>query len=291
MVRLRRSMMYIPGSSQKMLDKAKDLPADSFILDLEDAVAPGQKEAARDLTFKTITSVSFGHRELTVRINALSTSFGLQDLQVIARGKPDAIVIPKVNQPEDVFEVSSILNRLEKEEGLQEDSIQLHLMIETPAGIANIDKIAGCHPRIGALIFGAADYTKETRGIITHDRIELLYPLSRILVAARVAGVDAIDSPFFDIKDTEGLVKHTRMAANLGYDGKSLIHPSQIEPVNKIFTPSLEEVELAKKVVEAYEQGEREGRGAVALDGKLIEHLHATAARRTLLIAKQAGVI
>lgn len=290
MVRLRRSMMYIPGSSQKMLDKAKDLPADSFILDLEDAVAPGQKEVARDLTLKAIKSVNFGQRELTVRINALSTAFGLQDLQVIARGKPDAIVIPKVNQPDDVYEVSSVLNRIEKEEGWQEGSIQLHLMIETPAGIANIDHIAGCHSRIGALIFGAADYTKETRGKITPDRIELLYPLSRILVAARVAGVDAIDCPFFDIKDAEGLIKHTRMAANLGYDGKSLIHPSQIEPVNKIFSPSLEEVEFAKRVVEAYEQGEREGRGAVALDGKLIEHLHATAARRTLLMAKQAGV-
>lgn len=291
MVRLRRSMMYIPGSSQKMLDKARELQADSLIIDLEDAVAPGQKEAARDLVFKTIRTVDFGSRELTVRINALSTPYGLKDLEVIAQGKPDAIIVPKVNRPEDVYEVAEILDRIERAEGFQEGSIRLHLMIETPDGIVHIDTIAGCNPRIGALIFGAADYTKETRGKITPDRIELLYPLTRILLAARVAERDAIDSPFFDIKDMDGLIRHTEMAANLGYDGKSLIHPSQIEPVNRIFTPSEAEVEFAKRVVEAYEQGEKEGRGAIALDGKLIEHLHAEAARRTLLIAKQAGMI
>lgn len=291
MIKLRRSMMYIPGSSQKMLDKARELPADSLIIDLEDAVAPGQKEAARDLVLNTIKTVDFGQRELTVRINALSTPYGLKDLEAIARGKPEAIIIPKVNQAEDVHEVAAVVQRIEKESGYPEGCIQLHLMIETPAGVVNIDSIAGCSPRIGALIFGAADYTKETRGRITPDRIELLYPLTRILLAARMAEIDAIDSPFFDIKDTEGLVMHAKMAANLGYDGKSLIHPSQIEPVNKIFTPSVEEIEFAKRVVVAYEQGEKEGRGAVALDGKLIEHLHAEAARRTLLIAKQAGVI
>jgi citrate lyase subunit beta/citryl-CoA lyase len=164
-------------------------------------------------------------------------------------------------------------------------------MIESPQSIVNINEIAASTKRLKAMLFGAADYTKETRGKITKERLELLYPLNKMVIAARVSGIDAIDSPYFDIKDAEGLVYHTNIVRNMGYDGKSVIHPSQVKPVNDIFTPTKEEVEFAKKVIEAFKQADEQGIGATVVDGQLVERLHAESAKRTLMIARRAGIL
>ena len=291
MDRLRRSMLYVPGSSMKMLEKSKELEADSLIIDLEDAVAISQKDAARDIVCSALKKLDFGNKEKNVRINALSTPFGKTDIEAIAGAKPDALVIPKVNRAEDIKEVEALVEALERRSGLEPGSISLHAMIETPLAIININSIASSSKRLRAMLFGAADYTKETRGKITKERLELLYPLNKIVLAARVSGIDAIDSPYFDVKDQEGLIHHTKIARNMGYDGKSVIHPAQIKPVNEIFTPSKEEIEFAKKVIDAFNEAEAKGIGATVVDGHLVEKLHVETAKRTLMIAQKAGIV
>jgi len=289
--RLRRSMLYIPGSSMKMLEKAKGLEADSLIIDLEDAVALSQKEAARKTVVSALKSLDFGDKERNVRINAISTPFGRDDIKAVVGAKPDGLVIPKVNSAEDVKEVEALVDVAEKECGIDKDKIYLLAMIETPLAIVNIEGIASSSKRLKAMLFGAADYTKETRGKITKERLELIYPLNRMVIAARIAGIDAIDSPYFNVKDEEGLIYHTKIVRNMGYDGKSVIHPAQIKPVNEIFTPTKEDVEFAKKAIEAFKEAEAKGIGATVVDGQLVERLHVETAKRTLTIAQKAGIV
>jgi citrate lyase subunit beta/citryl-CoA lyase len=291
MGKLRRSMLFLPGSSQKMIEKAAKSEADSIIIDLEDGVSPNQKINARHLATEALKSLDFGHRERTIRINPLDSPFGRDDLFLVIQGVPDAIVIPKVNCPEDVLKVDRLLTQAEEQARLPLQGIDLILLMETPAAIVNAVKIAGCCPRIKALIFGAADYSRETRGRITRERLELLYPLNQLLLAARIANIDVIDSPHFAIDDIEGLTQQAERAAALGYDGKAVIHPKQIEPVNRVFTPSLEEVAQAKKIIEAFEKAKQEGIGVIALEGQMIENVHVAIAQRTLWVAKKAGLI
>lgn len=291
MERLRRSMLYIPGSSMKMLEKAKGLEADSLIIDLEDAVALSQKEAARETVVSALKSLDFGDKEKNVRINAISTPFCRDDIKAVVRGKPDGLVIPKVNSAEEVKEVEALVDAAEKECGVEKGKTNLLAMIEAPLAIVNIEGIALSSKRLKAMLFGAADYTKETRGKITKERLELLYPLNRMVIAARIAGIDAIDSPYFDVKDEDGLVYHTKIVRNMGYDGKSAIHPVQIKPINDIFSPTKEDVEFAKKVIEAFKEAEAKGIGATVVDGQLVERLHVETAKRTLLIAQRAGIV
>jgi citrate lyase subunit beta / citryl-CoA lyase len=291
MKRLRRSMLFLPGSSQKMIEKATKAEADSIIIDLEDGVSIGQKINARQQATDAIKTLDFGDRERTIRINSLDTPFGQDDLFAVVQGAPDALVIPKVNGPENVLEINRLLMQAEEQTRLPSQGIKLILLMETPNAIVNAYDIAGCCSRISALIFGAADYSRETRGKITRNRLELLYPLNRLLLAARMAGIDAIDSPHFAIDDIEGLIEQARMASAMGYDGKAVIHPKQIEPVNQVFTPSLEEIAHAKKVIAAFEKAEEEGVGVIALEGQMIENVHVAIAQRTMRIAQKAGLI
>ncbi|RMF93231.1 MAG: CoA ester lyase [Candidatus Schekmanbacteria bacterium] len=289
--RLRRTMLYVPGSSEKMINKSTTLEVDSLIIDLEDAVAITEKENARSLVAEMLLKVDFGEKEKNVRINSLETPFGEEDIRTIVPSKPDGIIIPKVNCAEDVRKVERIVEEVEKSTTVEVGSINLMAMIETPQGIANIDEIASSSKRMKALLFGAADYTKETRGRITQERLEAIYPLNRILIAARCAGIDAIDSPYFNVRDEEGLVKHTQFVVNMGYDGKSVIHPGQIAPVNKLFSPTEEEIAFAKKIIDAYEKAKAEGKGAIEVDGELVEQLHVDNAKRVLLKAEKAGLL
>lgn len=291
MERLRRTMLYIPGSSDKMIQKSIGLEADSLIIDLEDAVAPAQKDAARATVAEALKNIDFGEKEKNVRINALGTPYGKADIKAVVKAKPHGIVIPKVNTADDVIAVEVLVKEAELEAGIKEGSTNLHAMIESPKSIVNIDSIALSSKRLKALLFGAADYTKEMMGRITLERLEAVYPLSRIVIAARVAGIDAIDSPFFNIKDEEGLVKHTQFVVNLGFDGKSCIHPAQIGPVNKLFSPTENEIERAKKIIDAYEIAKQQGKGAIEVDGELIEQLHVDSAKRVLAKAQKAGLI
>lgn len=289
--RLRRTMLFLPGSNRKMIEKAATLEADGIIIDLEDAVAPTQKAAARELAAAALREVDFGRRERTVRINPLATEYGRSDLLTVAAAKPDAVVIPKVSHPADVLEVDELLHQVENKMGLPSGGISLILLMETPSAVVRAVEIATCTPRISGLLFGAADYSLEIRGRLTPDRQELLVPLTQILLAARVAGVDAIDSPHFDLDDHSGLVCQTQAVARLGYDGKAVIHPKQISPVNQVFTPTPEEVVYARRVIEALEKAQQEGQGLLSLDGKLIENPHLHMAQRTLKIAERAGVL
>lgn len=291
MERLRRTMLYIPGSSDKMIQKSIGLEADSLIIDLEDAVAPAQKDAARATVAEALKNIDFGEKEKNVRINALGTPYGKEDIKAIVKARPHGIVIPKVNMADDVIAVEVLVKEAEREAGIKEGSTNLHAMIESPKSIVNIDSIALSSKRLKALLFGAADYTKEMTGRITLERLEAVYPLSRIVIAARVAGIDAIDSPFFNIKDEEGLVKHTQFVVNLGFAGKSCIHPAQIGPVNKLFSPTENEIERAKKIIDAYEIAKQQGKGAIEVDGELIEQLHVDSAKRVLAKAQKAGLI
>lgn len=274
-----------------MAAKALGLDADSLIIDLEDSVAPQLKKEAREFVKDFITETEFGDKEVSVRINSLKTEYGEEDLGVIMQAKPHTLIIPKVEADAELKKLDSIMTKIEEKEDLPIGGIALMPLIETPLGIVNIDEIAMSTPRLTGLLFGAGDFTRETRGQITRDRWELYYPLIRIVIAARAANIDAIDSPYFDVKDPEGCEANARQAKILGYDGKSVIHPLQVEVVNKVFTPTPQEVEHSRKVIEAYQRAEAEGKGATQLEGQLIENVHASIARRILKTAEKAGVL
>jgi citrate lyase subunit beta/citryl-CoA lyase len=290
MERLRRTMLFVPGGNERFLTKALGLPVDCVILDLEDSVSLDKKALAREALGEALKTADFGQKEKVVRINPLETEYGKPDIAVVTRGRPDMLLLPKVGRPEDVVACDTLITEAEKKAGLPPGSIGLMAMIETPLGIVNIDAIALASPRMEGLIFGAADYTRETRGTITPDRAELHYPMSRILLAARVAVIDDIDTPYFDITDPEGLQQHTQQAKDMGYDGKSIIHPSQVEVVNQIFTPTMDEVAHAKRVIKAFENARKAGKGVTQLDGKLVENVHVEMAQRILMIAEKVGL-
>jgi citrate lyase subunit beta / citryl-CoA lyase len=285
MEHIRRSMLFIPGGNEKLLGKGLGLEVDSLILDLEDAVAVSQKEEARKAVTSALQTRDFDRKEKVVRVNALSTEWGRIDIEEVIHGKPNLLLFPKVEKVDDILSYDRVVAEAEGKVGLPVGKIGFLALIESPLGIINIDLIAGSSPRLKGLIFGAADFTRETHGTITADRRELYYPLMRILLAARAFGLDAIDSPYFDIKDLAGLERHTWQAKDLGYDGKALIHPSQVEIINRIFTPTEEELTYALRVIEAFQSAQREGRGASQLDGKLIENVHVAMAERILKIA------
>ena len=287
MERLRRSFFFVPGGNEKLLTKALGLDADCLCIDLEDSVPPDKKATAREAVVEALRVSDFGKKEKIVRINSIWTEYGRPDIQAVIRGRPDTLLLPKVNRDQDISDYDAILTEEEKKAGLPTTSIGLVAMIESALGIANIDAIALASPRMKGLLFGAGDYTRETRGRITADRFELLYPMTRILLAARIAGIDAIDTPYFDVKNTDGLERHARQARDMGYDGKAVIHPAQLEVVHKVFTPTEQEVERAKRVIVAFEKARAEGKGVIQLDGQVIENLHVDMANRVLAIAEK----
>lgn len=287
---LRRAMLFIPGGNDKLLKKGLSLKVDGLILDLEDSVTPDRKASARTAVAEALKREDFGEKEKVVRINALATDYGREDIEKIIRGKPDTLLLPKVDRADDIKTYDRLISEVEREEGLPIGNIGLIALIESPLGIIHIEAIATASPRMQGLLFGAADFTRETRGKITDDRQELYYPLMRILLAARIAGIDALDSPFFDINDPAGLERHALQAKNMGYDGKALIHPSQVEIINRIFTPTREEIDYACRVIEAFQAARTAGKGAVQLDGNLIENVHVVMAERILKIAAQVGM-
>jgi len=291
MERLRRAMMFAPGGNEKMMMKALGVEADSLIIDLEDSVAPQVKKEAREQVKNFIMASDFGDKELAIRINSLKTEYGRDDLEVVMQARPHTLVIPKAESGQEMKELDALMSEIEKKYNLPIGSVQIIPLIETPLGIINIEEIAMNTPRLTGLLFGAGDFTRETRGQITKERLELYYPLIKIVIAARAAKIDAIDTPYFDVKDLEGCEENARQAKIMGFDGKAAIHPSQVEVINRVFTPTTAEVQRAKKVIEVYEKAEAEGKGATQLDGQLIEHVHATISKRILKIAERAGIL
>jgi citrate lyase subunit beta/citryl-CoA lyase len=279
-IRPRRSVLYMPGSNARALEKARTLPADSLILDLEDAVAPDAKELARRQVADAVGAKGFGKREIVVRINALSTPWGEADLASAAQSAPDAVLVPKVSSPADLKTIEDLLKRNGAAPGLA-----VWAMVETPLSILNISEIARSGGRLACFVMGTNDLIKEMRGQHTKDRANLSAALSLSVFAARANGLSVVDGVFNDIQDSDGFVRCCMQAKSYGFDGKTLIHPTQVEPCNNIFAPSPEEVVAARQLIAAFEMPENRGKGAIKFEGRMVELLHAEIAQRTVALA------
>jgi citrate lyase subunit beta / citryl-CoA lyase len=279
----RRSVLYMPGSNARAMEKARELPADAVILDLEDAVAPDAKANARDLITAALQKGGFGRREVIVRINGLDTAWWLDDLAVAAVGS-DAILVPKVSTPDQLREVGKHLVGVEKER-----NIRIWAMMETPLAMLNARDIAAAaldpNTRLAAFVMGTNDLAKETRARIVPGRAPMLPWLMNCIAAARAYGLDILDGVYNDLGNTEGFAVECAQARDLGFDGKTLIHPQQIAACNEAFSPTADEVSWARKIMAAFGLPENKGKGVIQVDGRMVERLHAEMARRTVAIA------
>ncbi len=289
-MRLRRSLLFVPGSAPEWIATAAAGASDGLILDLEDAVAPGQKTRAREWVVAALRRVDFCGRERIVRINPLESAHGEADLAAVVPVAPDALLLPKVRGLDDLARADREVGRLEAEAGLEPGRIRFHLLIETVEGVMNAPTVARGSPRNVGLLFGAADLMRETGGRLGPGRASELYALSRVLLAARAGGLAAIDTPYVDLREAAGIEAHTRFAADLGYDGKAVIHPNQVEIVNRLFTPTPEAIAAARRILAAYEDALAEGSGALSLEGQFIDAAHVDIAQATLRRARLAGV-
>ena len=277
--RPRRSVLYMPGANTRALEKAKSLPADSLILDLEDAVAPDAKAQARE-NIRTALATGFGHREAVVRINGLNTQWGLDDLKAFADTKADAILLPKVESASQIQKVASLLKQFNPA-----NTMKIWAMIETPLAIFHLPEIASSHPMLEALVLGTSDLVKDLHARHTPSRVETQTALSLSVLAARAHQLYVLDGVHLTLEDEEGLKQSCVQGRDMGFDGKTLIHPSQIAFANEIFGPSSEEIEEAKQRINAYDAAISSGAGIVLLNGKLVEELHIQDAKRILALA------
>lgn len=280
-VRPRRSVLYMPGSNARALEKAQTLPADGFIFDLEDAVGPDAKDAAREAVAEAMRTRDYGRRERIVRVNALSTPWGYQDVVRASTCGADAILIPKVESADTVRQTVAIMNA-----SGAPATMAVWCMMETPFGILHAEPIAASSPRLEVLVMGTSDLTKDLHASHTRDRLPQLGGLAISLLAARAYGLGIIDGVHLDLNDDEGFEHSCVQGRDLGFDGKTLIHPKTIETANRVFAPSQAELAWASKIAEAHDRARSDGKGVVVVDGKLIENLHVEAARRTLRLAE-----
>jgi citrate lyase subunit beta/citryl-CoA lyase len=284
-IRLRRSMLYVPGDREAMIAKASQRGADSLILNLEDAVAAANKEMARQVVVQALQSHDFGRAEVVVRVNSLTTATGYRDLLVVTPARPAAILLPKVGSVEMVRFAAWTIARIEELHGLPAGEIKLMCMIESAAGVLAAREIAACHARVAALIFGATDYSVEVGCATMADGRHLLHAQHQTVLACRAAGIAAIDTPHMNLQDTVGLAQAAQRAAELGFDGKSAIHPSQIGPIHAAFAPTAEQVAWAERVLALLGDRGDTQLGAELLDGQLIEAPHLARVRRILAAA------
>jgi citrate lyase subunit beta / citryl-CoA lyase len=284
LARPRRSVLYMPGSNAKALAKAKTLPADSLILDLEDSVSPDAKVVARAQVGEAVRAGGFGGREVVIRVNGPHTPWGEEDLVAASAAAPDAILLPKVDSPGAIMAAARAL----REAGAP-DRTRIWVMMETPNAILNAGSIAAVAAdttsRLAVMVMGLNDLAKETRARLTPGRPTMIAWLASCVVAARAHGVDIIDGVFNDIRDLDGFHLECLQGRDMGLDGKTLIHPSQIDICNEVFAPTSAEVERAAAIIEAFALPENAGKGVIQLDGRMVELLHADMARRTLAIA------
>lgn len=295
MSRLRRAVHFVPGANEKMLQKSLALPADSLVLDLEDAVTPENKDSARETVTHWLKEVDFGRQERMVRMNPLDTPWGVQDLEVTMQGKPDSYLVPKVRIKDDLLKIDTIISRMEREYGHPPGEVKLVVLAtETPQGLLNIRDFGAC-PRVDALSWGAEDLSAAIGARRNRDeRGEFLevfrYARIMTLLAATAANVQPLDTVFVDIKDTEGLRRDCLEGAWMGFTGKITIHPSQIDVVNEIFTPSPEEIAESKELLAAFEENQKAGKMAFSFKGQMVDVPHLTRARTMLERARLAGI-
>jgi citrate lyase subunit beta/citryl-CoA lyase len=287
-IRPRRSALYMPGSNARALEKARSLPADVLIFDLEDAVAPALKEAARAQVLAALREGGYGPREIVVRVNSSSTDWGRDDLVALAGSGADAVLLPKVGAPGDIMRAAREL----RDAGAPE-SLRIWAMMETPIAILNADSIvrtaADPTSRLSALVMGVNDLAKDTRGRLTKGRATMLPYLAICVAAARAYGVDILDGVFGDLTDEAGLMAECEQGRDLGMDGKTLIHPGQVGAANAAFGPSEAEILWSRKVIAAFAEPGAQDAGVIALEGRMIERLHEQIARRTIAIADALG--
>jgi citrate lyase subunit beta/citryl-CoA lyase len=271
--------------------KAAASAADGVILDLEDAVPPARKAEAREWVVAALRRVDFGPRERIVRINGLDDPEAARDLAAVVPLGPDAVLLPKVADPADVARADAEVARLETASGRAQGRIRFHLLVETARAVLRLEALARATARTAALFYGAGDLARETRARLVPGRLTELHAMTQLVLVARAHGLDAIDSPCFELGQPELLEAHTRFGADLGFDGKAVIHPSQIDPANRAYTPSPEAVAEAQRVLAVYEQAAASGTGALALEGRFVDAVHVLMARETLARARLAGMV
>ena len=283
-LRPRRSVLYMPGSNARALEKAKTLPADGVILDLEDSVAPDAKESARSQVCDTVKGGGFGPREVFIRTNAIDTPWFSDDLTAAAQAAPDGIVVPKISSPGQLETIGQRLLDM----GTNHKT-KIWAMIESPLAVFNVLSIAECardsETRLAGFVLGTNDIAKDTRARQVPGRWPMIGWLMNVIAAARIHGIDVLDGVYNNIGDAEGFVKECEQGRDMGFDGKTLIHPNQIEPCNKVFSPSDDEVAQARKWIAAFDLPENKSKGVVSIDGKMVERLHVEMARRTVAVA------
>jgi citrate lyase subunit beta/citryl-CoA lyase len=284
-IRPRRSVLYMPGSNARAIEKARTLPADSIILDLEDAVAPDAKAAARSQVMAAVRAGGFGGREVVIRVNGLDTPWGQDDLSAAAEAAPDAILIPKVQDPDAVAAAELALQTARAP-----DRIRIWAMIETPLAILRAESIAASASRelarLACFVLGTNDLAKETRARLVPGRAPMLTWLATAIAAGRAHGLDVLDGVYNDLSDEAGFRAECEQGRDFGFDGKTLIHPNQIAPANDIFAPSPAEVESARTIIAEFAKPENAGRGVVSLGGRMVERMHADMAARTVALAE-----
>jgi citrate lyase subunit beta/citryl-CoA lyase len=278
----RRSVLYMPGANERALEKARTLPADALILDLEDAVAADSKVDARKRVCEAVGS--YGPREVVIRVNGFGTQWHDDDLRAAAEAGPGAVLVPKVNSAAEVHAIEVAL-----EAGGAPDHTTIWVMVETPIAMLHAHDIATASDRLSVLVMGTNDLANELRAEHVPGRAPLLTGLSLCVLAARAAGKDILDGVYNDVRDVAGFEAECLQGKQFGFDGKTLVHPGQIEPCNRIFAPSADEVDRSRRIVEAFEEATRDGRGVVTVDGRMIENLHVDNARRILALADSLG--
>lgn len=272
-----RSVLYVPGSKQKALDKVSNLQTDAIIFDLEDAVAPDEKANARQMVCDVLARNDYKYKAVLVRINGLDSEWGEDDLVAVSKSSTDAILIPKVNKSDDLTNAEGLLSQ-----HTDSKSPSLWAMIETTAGILNLKEIVSATPRLRGLVLGTNDLAAELGALDTKDRMPLMTSLSMTLLAARSQGLICIDGVYNAYKDEAGFKVECLQGRNMGFDGKSLIHPAQLDICNDIFSPSDDELDIARNHIEAYEAALRDGRGVAVFNGRIVENLHVESARKLL---------
>jgi len=287
---MRRSMLFLPGNNPNMIINAGCLGSDAIIFDLEDAVAPAEKDAARILVRNTLRYTDLSGCEVVVRINSVDTDYWKEDLNAILPERPNIILLPKTSSPEDALMADAYMTELEERLQLPHMSVSLMPLIETALGVENAFSIASSTKRICALFLGAEDLTADLRCKRTKEGREIEYARTRLVVAARAAGIDVYDTPFTDVNDDEGIVKDTTLAKALGFTGKASISPRHVEVINQVFSPTLAEIDYAYEVMDAIALAKNQGKGAISLYGKMIDAPIVARAEQTIAMAVALGL-
>lgn len=283
-IRPRRSLLFMPGSNARALEKAKTLPADGIILDLEDSVSPDAKATARDQVAAAVIGRGFGRREVIVRVNGRDTPWWLEDLGMAAKAKPDGVLVPKVQSTADLNAIADRFGDIGADH-----AIRVWIMIETPLGVLRVQELCAAardaEMRLAGLVIGPNDIARETRMRVTPGRAPMVPALMQCVFAARAYGLDILDGVYNNFSDTGGFARECAQAREMGFDGKTLIHPSQIEPCNAAFTPAADDVAASREILAEFAKPENNGRGAIQIRGQMVERLHMEMAKRTVEIS------